>query len=130
MRRLPTLRVAGVIQEAPGTSAELASLLESQREALRAFEGTALAQTAEALTEIVERLARLYEKVQRPLSEDWYPIERAAIEMGYVDEEGEPKKDAFSRAMKAAGVPRADLAQTHIYYHREDLDRMLRTLRR
>ena len=70
------------------------------------------------------------QRLSHPISEDWYTLERAAREMGWVDSEGRVQKEAFSRFMKEKGVPRAELSRTRIYYHREDLDKSLREMRR
>ena len=112
------------------TPADPARVLEDVRETLRAYEDSHLAETAATLLDTTERLLEATRKLSRPISEDWYTLERAAREMGWVDAEGKVQKHAFSRAMKEAGVPRADLSQTRIYYHREDLDGMLRRFRR
>ncbi len=118
----------GVIREP--SAAERTRALSEIRDRLRFFEASELAEVAAYLAESTERLLRFSESLHKPLSEDWYTLERAAVEMGFVDDEGRPQKHAFSRQAKALGVPRADLSQTRIYYHREDLDKMLHKLRR
>lgn len=110
--------------------ADPARVLEDVRETLRAYEDSHLAETAATLLETTERLVEAQRALSRPISEDWYTVERAARELGYVDPEGRVQKEAFSLAMKEAGVPRVELSRTRIYYHREDLDKALRARRR
>lgn len=110
--------------------AERSRHLADIRETLRAYEASELAETAAYLAETTERLLEASQRYSRPISEDWYTLERAAVEMGYADDEGKPKKEAFSLAMKEAGVPRVELSRTRIYFHREDLDTALRSRRR
>lgn len=100
------------------------------RDSLRSFETSELAGVAAHLAEAAERLLEASEKLSRPISEDWYTLERAAKEMGFVDEKGEAQKTAFSMAMQKKGVKRAKLSGARIYYRREDLDELLRGLKR
>lgn len=119
-----------MIRDASSDPVTDARALRDVREALRAYEDSHLAETAATLLETTERLLEAQRALSRPISEDWYTVERAARELGYVDGEGRAQKEAFSLAMKEAGVPRAELSRTRIYYHREDLDRALRARRR
>lgn len=102
--------------------------LEEAKEALRAFEGSALAAVAESLARTAESLAETLMRLERTSGKSFVAEEELAVEMGYVDEAGAPMKKAFAKAMLEAGVPRHKLTNTRVYYLRDEVEDALRRM--
>lgn len=88
---------------------------------LREFEGTALAAVAETLMRVAEVQARTLAELAGMGADAILTVEQAAAEMGYVDEEGNPRTKAFAKAAAEKGFRRHVLNANNIYYLRREL---------
>lgn len=97
----------------------LAAQLEANREALRAFEGSALAQVAESLMRVCEVQTEILEGLEGMRREEWMTPEQAAAYLG-----GRTRK-SFERI--APHLPRSYVSRQDILYSRTALDEALRS---
>lgn len=117
-----------MIGERSANPAELARALDENREALRAFEGTALAQIARSLAETAETLARVQESQDRARRRNMVTEEDLAREMGYVNEAGEVERRQFAADMVKCGVERHKTSRTRAFYFRDEVEEAIRRL--
>jgi hypothetical protein len=111
-----------VIRETPSDPAErpdLARVLAEQREALRAFEGSALAGIAAALSDAAESLARTARDLKEISPNRWMTSEQAAAYLGCTS------AAAFERVVAKEGIPKHYLSNRLPRYNRAELDAWL-----
>lgn len=99
----------------------LARSLSEARTALRDVEATALASVAEILMKVTEAQMRMLTELASMGSDAILTLEQAAVEMGYVDDDGHPRTKAWSKAAAEKGFRRHVLNANNIYYIRREL---------
>lgn len=108
-----------------GVIEDLAQVLKDQREALRTFEGTALAGIAETLAHAATMIVGVVERIEASSPQDWLPPEEAARYVGYRWEGVRQKSsaiDAFLRLAAQEGIPVHRLSAQKRLYNRRELD--------
>ena len=95
--------------------------LSEATEALRSVEFTALSATAETLAEVAASLSEAAQRLEGMGAGAILTVEQAAVELGYVDDEGSSRTKAFAKAAAEKGFRRHVLNANNIYYIRREL---------
>ncbi len=101
-----------MIREPSADPADLARALQEQRDTLRMFEGTALAQVAASLSATAESLARTARELREMRPAEWMDARQAASHLSKTE-------DAFEKI--APTLPRHRLGGRY-YYNRAEID--------
>lgn len=107
---------------------DLAASLREQREALLAFEGSALAGLAASLSVAADGLMGVLERIETAIPQDWLTPERAAAYVGYEWEDDRGRilaAEAWQRLAAQEGVPCHRLSAQKKLYNRREVDAWL-----
>jgi hypothetical protein len=91
---------------------DLARTLEEQREALKTYEGTALAQLAESLARAADVLAQVQERQEKMTRQEWMNHEECAKHL-------RRSPDALYRLVASGEIPAHKVAGKNLYNVRE-----------